>query len=211
MKTNTKVLGVSLLFVMFLIGITSPGVQADSFNLTTGNTDFGVPSPYAHLDLTVASGTATFVFTALQGGLLNNFAFNTSTDLTLDPGQFTTMPAGWSALTPSSNLDSYGVFTWEVAAPTSSASYRVSSFTFVITGLAAEVTAADFEILTGEVPGTIVGGNGPAMFAAHYYPPNGLETGFIDGAVPVPEPGILILLGIAMSAVGIVSRYVRKI
>jgi hypothetical protein len=31
------------------------------------------------------------------------------------------------------------------------------------------------------------------------------------GSVAVPEPGILILLGIAMSAVGIVSRYVRKI
>jgi len=32
-----------------------------------------------------------------------------------------------------------------------------------------------------------------------------------DAAVRVPEPGILILLGIAMTAVGVASRYVRKV
>jgi hypothetical protein len=37
-------------------------------------------------------------------------------------------------------------------------------------------------------------------------------TGGSDSYVNrVPEPGILILLGIAMSAVGVISRYVRKI
>ena len=46
--------------------------------------------------------------------------------------------------------------------------------------------------------------------------PTSTTTSFVDwiptpDTVQVPEPGILILLGLAMSAVGIASRYVRKI
>jgi hypothetical protein len=36
-------------------------------------------------------------------------------------------------------------------------------------------------------------------------------TDLTEPNVPVPEPGILILLGLSMTAIGVASRYVRKI
>jgi hypothetical protein len=44
-----------------------------------------------------------------------------------------------------------------------------------------------------------------------FWPDNGaISHVAILGTTPVPEPGILILLGIAMTAVGVASRYMRK-
>jgi len=55
------------------------------------------------------------------------------------------------------------------------------------------------------------GANGGWLFAADIYSGQTGNTGLVDVSVPVPEPGILILLGIAMGAIGVASWRIPKL
>jgi hypothetical protein len=190
MKQYIKVLGVSLVLIMILLGITSRGVEATTFNFMSANVPFTGGPPYGSVDVTADSGagTVTFIITALTGAsdTLAEFGFNT--DLTLSTANFTTKPTGWTV--GSGTMDGYGFFDWTVGS--AAQGDRVDQATIVISGLtSSEAAEPHFEINNA----------GGHMFAAHLCQV-GL-TGFIDNATPttgtsVPEPSLAFLLGFGL-------------
>jgi hypothetical protein len=79
--------------------------------------------------------------------------------------------------------------------------------TSVYTIIGDSITASSFDYLS-----YINGGEGVYHTGAYIQGiPSGVGSGWIGNSVRVPEPGILILLGLSLTAIGVASRFVRKI
>ncbi len=193
MRSNTKVLGASLAFVLILMLITTGPAEATLYNFTTGNVDFTGGPPFGTVDITAnpGLGTVTFVVTALDGpgNVLSLFAFNTDVDLAA--GDFTA-PTNWLPPVANKNQDGYGVFDWAVGS--SAEADRVHQATIIISNLtASEATEAHFTLPSDDP-------NGGHIFVAHLIQPipgTTALTGFINDPVPqaIPEPATMLLLG----------------
>jgi len=183
MKIKIKVLGVSLALVLVLVGITNQLAEATTYFFTSANQPFTGDFPYGSIDVTAnsATGTITFVVTALTGASdkLGEFGFNT--DLALLATNFTTVPTNW--ILGSGQMDGFGKFDWTVGS--SAEADRVHEATIIISGLDPSLaTLTHFNIPNAS-------GN---TFAAHLFQP-GL-TGFIaDPPTAAPEASTMLLLG----------------
>ena len=104
--------------------------------------------------------------------------------------------------------DGDGYFDIEFLFPTDPQGSRFSdSKTSVYTIIGDSITASSFNYLS-----YINGGEGVYHTGAHIQGiPSGEGSGWIGNSVLVPEPGILILLGIAMSAIGAASWRISKL
>jgi len=199
--------------------------KADTFDfqLATHNAALNpYLAPYAdvHIDLTGTTATITFTSDVVGGNIYlmgDGGKGNSSVSLNVS-GSFSvisytgTVPAGFNgpqlSNTSPSNMDGFGSFNLALTEK-DGYSWALNSVTIVLTGTWDHAS----EVLTDNTEGY--------MAAAHIFVTTSpadksntaLATGFAaDGPpVTVPEPGILILLGIAMSAIGAASWKISKL
>ncbi len=214
--------------------LSSKADPLDTLNLTLGIPNdklSSFTSPYATASIVLTDSThATITIDALTTGAYTYLLGDGSAAAANVTGTFTATVSesnsnsGFAATfsaTSSGNVDGFGNFSLTID---NNAAFTKSATEIIITLVATGSTtwgSIDDPSLT---PLLLDPTNKGYLVAAHILPWSGLydehgnpintyegKTGYAANGVPVPEPGILILLGIAMSAVGIVSRYVRKI
>jgi hypothetical protein len=193
-----------------------------TYTLTTGNSGLaGFTGPFAQVTVEwTSSTTANITFTSLtNGGYIylmgdgSSAAVNVNGTFTLTNvsatnslGGFT--PGSYTVVDPlgSSNVDGFGPFNGVIDS-FDGFTHSADKIVFTLTNISGSWSTAS-EVLIANAQGYEA--------ASHIFIANsdGTNTGFTgyaaNGTVPVPEPGIFILLGIAMGAIGIASRYVRK-
>ncbi len=167
-----NILGLTLTFLMLLLGIATHDGGATTFFFTEANQPFAGGPPYAWVDVTNNANAIKFVVTASGADdLLGAFAFNT--DLELSASNFTGLPPYWSAH-PEKTMGDFGPFDWRLG--NSADAHRVHTAEIVISLNPAQANIPNFNIYNDE------GYN----FAAHLFQ-IGL-TGFIADPLPVPAP-----------------------
>jgi hypothetical protein len=149
------------------------------------------------VDFSVEAFASAFISVGTNFGI-QQFGFNVNTSAPL----IINYPTGWS-LKQDKNLDGYKMFD---ILEKGTGSTRKNPLTFSITSTD-PISVSEFIVLNGA-------GYPFAVHIADFTATTATGT-TKDSAwfstVPVPEPGILILLGIAMSAIGIAYPFVRKI
>jgi len=202
-----------------------------SFDLTVPNTAISpYTGPYAHVvvDLTSAT-TATITFTSLTNsgniylmGDGSSAAVNVNaTSFTVGSITGTNSGTGFNTIPPgnqprfslsSGEVDGFGNFNLAIDI-FNGFTYSVDTLSFVITETPGPTWVTANDVLIANDP------THNALAASHIFvtsdPANAsnkaLATGYASNGVAVPEPGILILLGIAMSAIGAASWRISKI
>lgn len=218
MKTAKAIL--VLIAALFLFYPVSS--MADTITLSTPNAAIsGYPAPYAIVTVSLVDSThATIIFTAQDNytmgdgsaAALNVNATNftasgiTETNIFLDGFNPTFKQFNFG----SQEVNSFGKFNFTIDNK-DAWGQSATTISFTLTDISGTwANAAD--VLTPNAGGSTA--------AAHIFVPNtnpptkaggAVATGYAANGVEVPEPGILILLGIAMSAVGIAYPFVRKI
>jgi hypothetical protein len=204
-----KTLKAILILAAALLLLYPVSSKADSFDfqLTVPNTALQpYPAPYADVHIDLTGGIATIKFTAD-----NSYAFGDGSALALnvaDGFTFVSVTAGFTQVTPPPagpwNVDGFGKFNL-VFDDGSGFSAPYFTATVVLSGSWANAAS----VLTD---------NSDDYFAAAHMgapdpdnPGKYIATGYAANGVAVPEPGILILLGIAMSAIGVAVPFLRKI
>lgn len=177
-----------------------------TFNL---NPDPNLPTAnYALVTLTGdnTAGTVDVTMTTVFAGSFDSAAELNGIGFTFDAPEldavtasnFSNLPTDYVANKGPSQLDGYGKFGWVVEAKTSRDDLRTDTFSFTITGLTT-LLGAGWTLADVFDPN-----NGGRLFAGHYYPSfdnypdNPNNTGWIDGAVPTPEPSTFALVGIGI-------------
>jgi len=217
MKTAKAIL---ILAGALLLLFYSGSSRADTITLNLGNAAIsGYPSPYASVDVSLSDSThATITFTAADNYTMGD---GSTVALNVHAVSFTasslTETNKFSGFSPNFILFNYGSQTVD----------GFGTFNFTIDnkdGWGDSATTVTFTLINnsgtwGSDADVLIANAGGFTAASHIFVPYAIPPTVAGGAVAtgyatnvaVPEPGTLIFLGIAMSAVGIVSRYVRKI
>ncbi len=239
MRTKTLMAIMILAGALFLLFNPVSSIADQVYTIGIGNTGAtgisGYPAPYGTVDvaLNVTGKIATFTFTPdTTSGFTYLLVDSSAADVNLNKAGGGTFTAAFvsatavttdsfSAPTPvgppppsatpfgSGTVDGFGSFnlTFDLAgsveAPASQIIYTVTRSTGTWAN-ASDVLALNNKDYVAAMHVAVFNSNDVNNG-------NQLRTGFAGNGVRVPEPGILILLGIAMSAVGVASRYVRKI
>jgi len=196
-----------LVLILFLMPNYSFSLSYDLNYVFSGT--INTPSPYATIEINGITGGVEFTLYNKTAGTqsgsskLTEFYFNYkgSSTLTFTP------PSGWGlTYAPNSRkADGDGYFDFELD------SNQGNIYVAVGTPLKFRVYGDDNPLNFFDLSVTKEG-EGFYHFAAHIQAladPSG-GSAWVGDKVKVPEPGILILLGIAMTAVGVATRYVRK-
>jgi len=220
MKTTKAILIIAGALLLLLNPLSS---KADTVSYTVGigNSDIsGYSPPYAEILVNLTDSThATITFTSdvVEGNIYlmgdgSAAAVNVNaTSFTLGPVTGTNAGTGFSPgpySQSSGNVDGFGTFNLAI---NSFDGFTDSADTIVF-------TLTDTSGSWGSASDVLTADNKGFLAAAHIFvtssPANGangaLATGYAANGT-VPEPGILILLGIAMSAIGIAVPFARKI
>jgi hypothetical protein len=187
-----------------------------NFEFSGGTSPSGSPPWISATFMDVSGGVQLTITSLLQSSseFVGTGGISFNLDPSLNPNNLTfTYQSGVAASSISTGVDSFKAdgdgffdirFFWPVSPPT--ARFNDSdTAVYLIAGISG-LSASSFDFLseTG-------GGQGTFKAAAHIQGiPSGTGSGWI-GPVAVPEPGILILLGIAMSAIGVAVPFLRKI
>ncbi len=195
--------------VMYIMNQIPPGssLSGGTYGYATVNrTD----NTHATITMTTANGTL-IPYAMGDGGI---FDLNPNGDVTIS-----NLTSGLSSVGPA-GVDGIGYFTL-VFDDGSGFSNPYSSVSVTLT-LTSGTWASAADVLMSGFPIDNPGGHGNTaqyLYAVggHFgewngdtYNPTGWVGG-VPGDVPVPEPGILILLGMGMTALGVASRWIRKI
>jgi hypothetical protein len=197
-----------------------------TYDLGIGNAAIsGYTGPFAQVTVDwTSSTTANITFTSLtNGGYIylmgdgSSVAVNVYGAFTIGNVSGTNSLAGftpgpYTVVNPpgTSNVDGFGSFNGVIDS-FDGFTNAATEISFLLTATEATSWVSASDVLAANADGWLA--------AAHIFvtssPGNAsntaLATGYAaNGTVPVPEPGIFILLGIAMGAIGIASRYVRK-
>jgi len=209
-----------LIFVAALFLLFQPvSLRADTltFNprfLFSGTSPTGSPPWLTATFSSDAPGTVTLTMSSSfkdTGEFVTEWDFNLNP--ALDPASLSIIynsgpTASVSKGTNAFFADGDGYFDIEFLFPTDPQGSRFSdSKTSVYTIIGDSITASSFNYLS-----YINGGEGVYHTGAYIQGiPSGVGSGWIGNSIKVPEPGILILLGIAMSAIGVASYRIRKL
>jgi len=226
-RTSLKALMVLAGVLFLLMYPVSSKADTITYNLTTFNLEMGggnYMGPYVSVEVNrTSSTTAAITFTSLtNGGYIYLMGDGSSAGVNVNATSFTITgisgtTVGTGFVAPSltnplgiQNVDSYGSFNG-IIDNDDGFKKAVGAITFTLTDTSGTWVSAD-DVLINNTDGH--------MIVAHIMPTtppanqtNGAPaTGYADTPVTtVPEPGILILLGIAMSAIGIGSWRISKI
>ncbi len=221
MRTKT-LMAIMVLASVLLLLFNPVSSNADSLTLDIGAVipgqtviPGGTPPYLTAAFVSSTPGTVTLTLTA--PGLVGTEKV-TEWDFNLNPALYSFIPltfthvSGTQAASSISQLantpkaDGDGYFDISFLFPTSGDTFNAGdSSVYTITG--DSITASSFNYLSSSTKNSDTNDGFPTV--AHIQSIG--ATGAGSSWVSVPEPGILILLGIAMSAVGVASRYVRKI
>lgn len=230
MKTTKAI----LIFAGVLFFLFNPvSSKADTITFTNANSPLNtLPGPYGSVDITlVDSNTAKFTFNygvSSGGAYTYLFVDGDAANVNINASSFTPSfvsatnvfnVSGNGFVAPafdsfgSGQVDGFGNFnlTVKMADATHQAS---SQIIFTVDRTDGGTWASASDVLSGTMASAHVvafssGNVKNGQQLTSLVPPDG--TGKVGTGVPVPEPGILILLGIAMSAIGIAYPFARKI
>jgi hypothetical protein len=207
MKTTKAILILAAaLCLLFYPG--SSKADTFDFQLTVPNAALsGQTPPFADVHIDLTGGTATITFTAD-----NSYAFGDGKVIALnvaDGFTFVSVTPSTFTTTPSPPpVDGFGNFNLVFNDGSGfSAPGPYFSAAVVLTGSWANAASVLTENAAGYFAAAHIGVPGILDDGTSGYP----ITGWAANGVAVPEPGILILLGIAMSAIGIAVPFLRKI
>jgi hypothetical protein len=208
-----------VLFLLFNpVSSKADTITFDLNYVFSGTTPSGSP-PWlkAKFDDGGGTGSVTLTLTGYLGSqFVSEWDFNFNDSLNLNELGIIQSSGPSATITKDKNnvkADGDGKFDIGLGFDTSEGGNRfddgdVAVFTLSLAGITAN--SFDFKSDTG-------GGEGVYHTGAHIQgippipPATKTESGWIGDGVPVPEPGILILLGIAMSAIGAASWKISKL
>lgn len=214
MQLRLSLLGIGLALGL---GVAIPGNASAglTFTLTQTNTlsigpdggNYGtVTLDDSTTDSHLSSGEVRMVLTinpSRTGDLFGSFGFNSVFPLPA-PGITISEPTNWTKIQFGNNQDGFGNF--DVTVSTKGDADRVSTATFTISGLGANGTIANFEKNSSNNSG-----EGNVYFAAHLFPANGFQTGYVGSrstdvqttiqSTPEPSTIALTMSGIVPVAV----------
>ena len=219
MKTTKAILILAAALLLFYpVSSKADTLHLDVGFVFSGTAPSGGSSPWLTADFSsTTAGTVTLTMKSFFTDIgVNQFVtewdFNIAPSLESSLGTFTFAhvsgpTASVSVGGNSFKADGDGFYDIMFGFPTSPSGSRFKdTLTSVYTITGDSITASSFDFLSA--PG---GGTGNFKTGAHVQGiPAGEGSGWI-GNVAVPEPGILILLGIAMSAIGAASWRIRKL
>jgi hypothetical protein len=197
------------------LGLQQAKADTTSFDLTVGNSAIsGFSGPYATVLINRTSSTsATITFTAKSGFLIGDGG-SADVNVNAAPGTWTIGSFSWTGGNASTafsdggsgNVDGFGTFNQTTNNHDGFAS-AVTSETFTLT-LTSGSWASVFDVLA-----LTTGHNGGWLAAAHIFviADSGILTGFAAGPGTVPDGGTTVmLLGMALGALGMVRRYLSS-
>jgi hypothetical protein len=199
---------------LLFLAICTQAANADpltiTYNLGISNNGsaLGTPASYGtvRLDLT-PGGDITFTVTAAPGFTITNDGFGFNGLPPLATISIVGLPTGYSLCNggvpvvpnPPNNFGGFGSFNYSISAPNHGSGQALSQLVFTVT------TPGGFTSLSQLDQINARGHN----FAVHLNRQGG--SGFVTvTAVPVPEPGSLVLLGTGTAALGLLTAYRRK-
>jgi hypothetical protein len=211
MKTTKAILVLAGVLFLFFYPVSS---KALTFDLNVPNPDLSSSTgPYAWVNVVwIDSNDATVTFTRYSPYVIfGNGAYDLNVNGSFVVGggaiTYTPVPSG----TPQINnigynlvnsVDGFGHFNLQIDL-NDGPENGVIDITIPL-HLTSGSWTSDTDVLTTNDDGRLA--------ASHIYPPLGTQTGYAtNGPTAVPEPGILILLGIAMGAIGVVSWRIPKL
>jgi hypothetical protein len=227
MKTTKAILILAAALFSLVYPVSSKADTIFDLDLNVPNSAIsGYTGPYAHvhIDLDPTDTTALVTFTSLTNAgniylmgdgsaaavnVNGSFTLGTITSANAGTGFSTTPPAHKSLFSQSSGVvDGFGSFNLTIDI-FDGFTYSADTISFILTGSwidASHVLIANDATHNALAAAHIFVTSSPAIAS------NGaLATGYASNGVAVPEPGILILLGLAMSAIGIAVPFLRKI